>query len=221
MLADTPGSAGRASGAPPAPWRGPRPGSPSRLASRARAGRALAPLLAAGVLGGCLGAPKIEDRWTRVDIVGANVVPYQTLPAGTSQTITGRMTVTYRAIVTGVAVAELRASGTLSPASVVIHPDAARLPMASDIERVLQNSVSLARDTRAVTGWDHLIQPIDFTFTAALPTGATAGLFLLCYLGAGTEIQLADGTDSLAVTPFGSSQYQILPVGMGLTVAGP
>ena len=200
-----------------------RRASPPRAGCK-RAGRArftFGLLLIPAALGGCLGAPKIEDRWTRVDLVSASLVPYQALPAGSTQAVTGRMTVTYRAILTGVAVAELRASGTLSPASVTIHPQAERMPMASDIERVLQNSVSLARATRAVTGWDHLIQPLDFAFTATLPAGSTAGLFLLCYLGAGTEIRLADGTDSLAVTPFASAQYQILPVGMGLTVAGP
>jgi len=190
-----------------------------REARRPRCGsRVAAVLLASTALGGCLGAPKIEDRWTRVDIVSTNLIPYQSLPAGSTQTVTGRMTVTYRAILTGVAVAELRASSTLSPGSVVVHPEAERVPMAYDIERVLQNSVPLGREARPVTGWDHLIQPIDFTFRATVPTDSTAGLFLLCYLGSGTEIRLSDGTDSLVVTPFGSDQYQVLPVGMGLTL---
>ncbi len=188
------------------------------------------PLLAVAVLGacagGCLGTPKIEDRWTRVDIVSANVVPYQAVPAGSPISITGRSTITYRAILTGFAVADLRASSAFTPAAVAIHPDAERVAMAQDIERVLQSSVSLDRDTRAVTGWNHLIQPIDFTLSATVPatldsTGRPAGLFLLCYMGAGSEIQLPDGTDSLVVTPFGSTLYQILPVGMGLTVTGP
>lgn len=176
---------------------------------------------------GCLGEPEVEDRWTRVDIAGSNLVSGQQVQAGSSIPVTVSADITYRRILTGFAVAELRASTTYSAANLMIRPnDDNRLRMANDIDRLLATSVSMGRMTRAVTGWDHLIQRIDFTFTGAIPgtvtdstgTGPVAGLFLVCYLGSGREIELANGTDSVAVTPFGSNAYQILPVGLPLSV---
>lgn len=192
--------------------------------SRGRAGACAALALSAVFLGGCLGEPEIEDRWTRIDIESSSLVPYQTVPGGTTIPVTGRMHVTYRAILTGVAVAELRGSTSIGPTSVIVHPDADRPPMANDIDRILAQSVTLGRSTRAVTGWHHLIQPIDFSFDGVVPAGGDSlatGLFLLCYLGEGDEIELEDGSDSLIVTPFPSGQYQILPVGLELGVGGP
>lgn len=175
---------------------------------------------------GCLGEPEVEDRWTRVDIAGSNLATGQQVQAGTSLPITLSADVTYRRILTGFAVAELRASTTYSAANLQLHPDADRLRMANDIDRLLATSVSVGRMTRAVTGWDHLIQRIDFAFTGSIPgsvtdsigSGPVAGLFLVCYLGSGEEIELADGTDSVAVTPFPSNVYQVLPIGLPLSV---
>src|SRR5262249_26605873 len=101
-----------------------------------------------------------------------------------------------------------------------------RLHMASDIDTLLATSVSMGRMVRAVTGWDHLIQHIDFAFTGVVPaivtdstgTGPVAGLFLVCYLGSGVRTELPSGADSIAVTPFRSSPQEILPVGLPLTV---
>jgi hypothetical protein len=173
-------------------------------------------LLGAVLLAGCFDEPKIEDRWTRVDVVRSNVTPYQTLPPG-PDSVTIRATVTFRSILTGYAVAELRASNTIDPSMVVLHPDAPRVPMATDIDSILANSVSLGRATRAVTGWDHLIQPLDLGFTGQVPSSAT-GLFLLCYLADGDEIELGNGTDTLVITPYASTPYEILPVGMELGI---
>ncbi len=189
---------------------------------------AIAFLLASSVAStGCLGEPEIEDRWTRVDIAGANLVSGQQVQAGSSIPVTVSADITYRRILTGYAVAELRASTTFSAANLAVRPNNDdRLRMANDIDRLLATSVSMGRMTRAVTGWDHLIQRIDFTFTGSIPgsvtdstgSGPVAGLFLVCYLASGREIELANGTDSVAVTPFGSNAYQILPVGLPLTV---
>jgi hypothetical protein len=190
-----------------------------------RARRAL--MLAAGtvLLAGCLGEPKLEDRWTRIDIVGSNVTPYQALPSGSTQSFSVQTKITYRKILTGFAVGELRASGSLTPASVALNPEAPRLQMAHDIDRILANSVSVGRATRAVTGWDHLIQPIDFTFNAGTPgsvdsTGAQANFFLIVYLGSGERVELQGGGDSIIVTPFQSDAYEILPVGMEFAPVG-
>jgi hypothetical protein len=176
---------------------------------------------------GCLGEPKVEDRWTRVDIAGSNLATGQQVQAGTSVPVTLSADITYRRILTGFAVAELRASTTFSAANLQVRPDNDdRLRMANDIDRLLATSVSMGRATRAFTGWDHLIQRMDFTFTGVVPgtvtdstgTGPIAGLFLVCYLGSGREIELANGMDSVAVTPFGSNAFEILPVGLPLTV---
>jgi hypothetical protein len=190
-----------------------------------RASVLLLAVIAAG-LAGCLWEPKIEDQWTRVDIESASVVPLQTVQAGSTLSLSGRANVTYRRILTGVVVAELRTSTAVPAAGTLVHPQAERVPMATAIDQILQSSVSMGRDTRLVTGWDHLIQPFDFSFSASVPatfdsSGARNGLFLLCYLGSGVEVELPDGSDSLVVTPLNSTQYQILPVGMALTVTGP
>jgi len=189
--------------------------------------RAAACLLATLALtgGGCLGEPGIEDRWTRVDYEASNVRAWQPLPAGSNQTFTVSAAITYRRIITGFAVAELRAS-TIRPTQVPVAPDADREPMAYAIDQILANSVSMGRATRAVTGWDHLIQRIDFSFTGTVPagvdsTGMPPGLFLVTYLAEGEEIELPGGADSLVITPFPSGPYQLLPIGMPLTITAP
>lgn len=190
-----------------------------RFGRRLAAGMVLA--ASSLLLAGCpLDKPKIEDRWTRIDFTATSLAPGQTMPLGQTP-ITVGADITYRSIVTGFAVAELRGSSSVTAGSVTIHPGAPREVMAADIDRMLASSVTLGRATRAVTGWDHLIQHIDFTFTGDVPavldsTGAPAGLFLVCYLGSGARLRRADGTDSLVVTPFNSAQYELLPIGMEL-----
>lgn len=194
------------------------------MTNRVRIGRlALVPLLMGGavLLGGCFDEPKIEDRWTRLDIDGASVTVGQAMPAG-SDSITVQAAITYRKIVTGFAVAELRSSGTLTSADVTLSPQSDRVTMANDVDRVLANSVTMGRATRAITGWDHLIQRVDFGFRCTVPDTAT-GLFLVLYLGAGDEIErgAANGADTLVVTPFPSVPNELLPVGIELTPGGP
>jgi len=104
-----------------------------------------------------------------VDVMRSNVTPGQLMPAG-MDSISVRTAITYRAIVTGFAVAELRQSAIASPASVV-SPDADRVRMAQEIDQILANSVTRGRATRAVTGWDHLIQEIEFAFNGNVPAG--------------------------------------------------
>ena len=176
---------------------------------------------------GCLEEPKLEDRWTRVDMTGASLAPAQSVPAGSVLPVQVSTDIYYRRIVTGYAVAELRASTTFSPGTLVLDPNADRLRMANDMDRLLATSVSMGREARAVTGWDHLIQHIDFAFTGIVPgtvtdslgTGPTAGLFLVCYLGSGVKVELPSGADTVIVTPFLSAPTQILPVGLPVTVA--
>ena len=190
--------------------------------SRAGARRFGGALLALSVvlLSGCFDKPKIEDRWTRLDVVSSNMTPGQVL--GSAQPITLRATVTYRALLTGFAVAELRVADSLGAAALQITPTAPRVAMAEGIDAILAHSRSLGRATRAVTGWDHLIQPLDLNFTAgAADSAAGSRLFLLCYLGSGERVELASGADSIVITPFVSSEHQVLPVGMELQAGTP
>lgn len=191
--------------------------------------RVLALLPCALALAGCLGKPEIEDRWTRVDLLGTNLVANQVIAPGSAESVSVSTTITYRHIVTGFLVTELRVSGTMSAADVALNANAPRERMALDIDQLLRNSVTAGRATRAITGWDHLIQRVDLTFAGAVPTaldttvapgGTPLGVFLLCYLGSGDEVRRADGTDTLIVTPFDSRQYEILPVGLELSVPG-
>lgn len=183
-------------------------------------------VLAALLSGGCFDEPEIEDRWTRIDVEASSVTPYGSLPPGTITPVTLSTRLTYRRIITGFAVADLRASSTFHAADLALHPEAPRVPMAQQIDQLLANSVSVGRGTRAITGWDHLVQRVDFAFDAAVPagldsTGVPPGLFLVCYLGSGEEVERIGMADTLIVTPFDSMQYELLPVGLELVPATP
>lgn len=190
--------------------------------SRRIASAALLAVLGAAVglgLAGCFDAPKLEERWSRIDIVHSNRTPFETVTLGAQESVDVQTTVTYRRILTGYAVAELRASATIDPATVSVAPNADRMRMASDIDSLLAHSVTLGRAIIPVTGWDHLIQPLDFRFSGQVPmvldsTGAGhGGVFLLCYMGSGQKVERIQG-DTIIVTPFLSTEMQILPVGM-------
>jgi hypothetical protein len=203
----------------------PTPNEATTAWRRARRAAALLVVVAGALpLAGCLGKPTVEDRWTRIDLVSANHSQGQAVAPGVRDSIALVARVTYRSILTGYAVAELRASNTVPSGTVTLAPDADRPTMASDIDRILAGSVSVGRVVRPVTGWDHLVQTMALSFAAVPPamvdtSGATSGLFLLCYLGSGVKIELRDGSDSIAVTPYLSSAYEILPVGMKLSLA--
>ena len=189
---------------------------------------ALILVLGAMLSSGCLGEPKLEERWTRLDLDGANTTPFQSVSVGVRESVSVQARLTYRRIITGFAVADLRASSTLLPTDVEVHPDAPRLRMAQDIDRILLNSVSVGRATRAITGWDHLIQHVDLAFGTTVPTvvdtatgGGATSLFLLVYLGAGDKVERQDGSDTLIITPFNSSEYELLPVGMEFAITPP
>jgi len=185
------------------------------------------PLLVLGTCGwgGCLGAPKIQDRWTRVDLTSSSVTPFQTLTLGAAESVHVHAQITYRAIVTGYCVAELRVSPDYTPTTLGISPNMPRTQLASDIDSLLAHSSSVGRGVRAITGWDHLVQTIPFDFGAAVPavldtsgTGA-GGLFFVCYLGSGVRIERPNQPDTIIVTPFKSSAMQVLPTGMAFQTA--
>jgi len=191
---------------------------------RRAAGALVAVLIAATTGSGCFDEPEIEDRWTRVDLDGATILPAGGPAPGAPCSVSVRATITYRAIVTGFSVTELRAS-SIPPTSVVLGPDADRVLMAASVDSLLARSVTRGRSVRAITGWHHLIQPFDVGFSGTAPagpdsTGAAQWLYLVSYLGSGEEIELQGGRDSIVVTPFASTTMQILPIGMPVGVGG-
>lgn len=178
---------------------------------------ALAALLAAGTLtvAGCFDEPKTEEKWTRIDVKGANLSAHPSVPAG-SDSFNLQLAITYRRIITGFVVADLRVSPNVTHNDVDLAPDADRVRMANDIDNILQNSVTLGRATRAITGWDHLIQDLTLSFRGAVPD--TGSVFLVVYLGAGDEVERVNQPDTLIVTPFDSNTYQLLPVGYEVAI---
>jgi hypothetical protein len=181
--------------------------------------------LALLTLTGCLGEPEIDERWTKVEFLSSSPRAEQSSSVGQPIDVSVNGRITYRDIVTGFLVAEVRYADTLSPASVPLDPTTHTLESAQNIDRILANSVTAGRATRAVTGFDHLMQDFDLSFSATIPATMTAGgqtltgdLYLVLYMGSGDEIELEDGTDSLVVTPFRSTDMEILHTGYRLDI---
>jgi hypothetical protein len=168
---------------------------------------------------GCLGEPEIDERWTLVEFLSASPGPATAAPGGQPLDVAVRGRITYRQIHTGFFVAEVRYSPNIPATNVVLDPLQHTAEIASDVDRILANSVTAGRATRAVTGFDHLMQEFDLNFTAQVPDSLLGGgLYLLLYMGEGEEIELQDGTDSLVVTPFPSGAYEILHSGYSLGI---
>ena len=188
---------------------------------------ALAAALCAVLLGGCLDEPEIDKRWTLVEFLSTDPRPVETVAAGTTVPVAVSGRITYRAIRTGYLVAEVRYAADLPPSAVGLDPDDHTLATSRHIEQVLAASVTAGRATRAVTGFDHLVQEIDFAFDAVVPAEmasgdpdslARRGLYLVLYLGEGEEIELPAGRDSLVVTPLPVDEYELLLTGFALDV---
>lgn len=177
--------------------------------------------ISATALIGCLDEPGIDETWTKLEFLSVTPGPKQTRSASQPISVSVKGRVTYRSILTGFLVAEVRYSPTIAPKSVALNPDVHSLNEAEDIDRILANSVTAGRATRASTGFDHLMQDVDLTFTAQVPAAAmtgTGGLYLLLYMGDGDKVERQDGTDTLVVTPFRSTSREILHTGFALNV---
>ncbi|HEU4928709.1 MAG TPA: hypothetical protein VFU38_02680 [Candidatus Krumholzibacteria bacterium] len=177
-------------------------------------------LLGALLLGSCLGEPEVDERWTLLEMVSVSPQPNQTRSASQPLNVSVGGRITYRDIVTGFVVAEVRYSPTLTSYSLPLDKDEHSEICAASVDQILANSVTAGRATRAITGWDHLMQDVDLSFTATVPPAVltSGGLFLVLYLGSGDEIELASGEDSLVVTPFVSSRREILHTGFPITI---
>jgi len=171
-------------------------------------------------LAGCLDEPEIDERWTVVEFLDVAPQPQTVVQPNQTLTVTVKGRITYRQILTGFLVAEVRQSTSLSPNNVLLDPAEHTLDTAGAVDLVLANSVTAGRVTRAVTGFDHLMQDFDLTFSAQVPdTSNTSGLFVVLYMGDGDEIQLPGGQDSLVVTPFVSTDREVLHSGFPLDIA--
>ena len=171
---------------------------------------ALASLLLAPLLGGCLGEPKIEDRWTRLDVVeveGGAIDPGSNSPA---LRVRGR--ITYRTILTGSLIMELRSSEALGAKDIDLRDEADRLVATQQIGAFLESSDSRGRATRAATGFDHLIQEVDFFFPVDVPAPPTGGaVFAVFYFGDVDEMELPGSEVTTVVTARDFEAEHILP----------
>jgi hypothetical protein len=173
-----------------------------------------APVFLLVLLGaGCLGEPALEDRWTRLDLRD----PLPAAPDSTAaDTLTVQGRVVFRSVITGAVIAEIRASDTVSYASVNLDPDAERGDLLRDVQAVLDNSTVLASATLPITGWDHLIRDMTLGLSWTRPATPPAGLFLVFYLGTVEEMETPQGGEEIIITPFVFEDVEVLPMGMEL-----
>lgn len=159
---------------------------------------ARASLLTILVLPGCLGEPEIEDRWTRLDVVEVEsgaIDPETDAPA---LRVRGR--ITYRTILTGSLIMEIRSSETLGAKDVDLREEADRLVATRQIATLLESSGTSASATRAATGFDRLIQEVDFYFPGEPPTPAPGGsVFAVFYFGDVDEIDVPGEDEDIVV----------------------
>jgi len=172
------------------------------------------------IFAGCLEEPEIDERWTKTEFISVTPGPGTLAPGGQANAVNVHARITWRKILTGFLVAEVRYAPTIAPAQVWLDPAEHSLRTAGGIDNILANSVTAGRATRAVTGFDHLMQDFTLTFTAqGWPDSVTgSGVYLVLYLADGEEIELANGRDSLIVTPFVSTDREVLHTGFALDI---
>ncbi len=177
---------------------------------------------------GCLGDPPIEERWTRLEILDVRTANGDSLRAGSGADLLVRGRITYRGIVTGFVAAQVVSSDSLAPRGVRFDADDDPEAMARDVARVLAQGQSLSGASRAVTGFDHLIQGVEFELAVTVPAFSEArdslhppGVFVVLYLGEGEEVEMSADEDTLIVTPFDADERQVLAAGLVLYPIGP
>jgi hypothetical protein len=191
--------------------------------------------LAIVALSGCLGEPPIEETWTRLEILEASPTDAAAFAVGSATTpVTMRARVTYREILTGFLVAELRAGSGITTAETALDADDP-LAVAREVDQILGSSTAIGTEAIPVTGWDHLVQELTITFDAgtATPTAmdssvaaagsmpvTSTGLFLLLYFSDDVqEVELDSGEEIEIVTPVLSDQRDILSTGIEIVPA--
>lgn len=163
-------------------------------------------------LPGCsnLGEPEIADLWTRLDLAEAPSVD-----SGTGEVrFVGQ--ITYRRVITGSVIAEIRISDLYTAEHFAFDPDTPREDMLRDVERLLAGSTSLGGVGVLVTGWDHLVQRIPLAIEASLPQPIPDGAFLVLYFGEVEEVEMASGETFDLFIPAAFTEDRILPIAFPL-----
>jgi hypothetical protein len=172
-------------------------------------------MLLGAVLPGCLGEPPIEDRWTKLEILEAAPADSAAYVGGAAVTVRAR--ITYRELLTGFLVADLRESATLAAGDTGFEDPEDWIGKARDVDRVLASSTTLGHHALPVTGFDHLIQEATLSFDGVAPTG-TGALFLVLYFSEDVEeMELPGGGEIEIVTPIFSTERDILSSGVELS----
>lgn len=181
--------------------------------------------LASGILAGCLGDPPIQERWTHLEMIGVAAPDSADLRSGDTATIRLDGRVTFRRLVTGFLVGEVRVASDLTVDSLALDDE--DLVLASEsVDRLLRRSTSVARSVKALAGFPQLRRTVPMEFQVRVPAtpapteGAPANpapsVFLVLYMGDGEEVELADGRDSLVVRPFDTHEHEVLAQGRPL-----
>lgn len=188
-------------------------------------------VLAAVGFAGCLDEPPVEDRWNSIELVSSNVNDQTVIPVGTTTQIEVHARITFREILTGFVVAELRVSQSMDYSDVLLDFDERKIATSLDVDRILQNSVPAGQATQIVTGYPQLIRTLNLDFEATIPAavdsiydppgGNARSMFLVLYMGDGDEIELEDGSDSLVIDPFQTQEDRILHKGFAVPLTAP
>ncbi len=177
-----------------------------------------------GLLAGCQGEPPVEERWTHLEMIGVTVPDSAGLQPGDRVTVRLDGRVTFRRLVTGFLVGEVRTAAELSADSLALDDE--DLVLASEsVDHLLRRSTPVARAVKALAGFPQLRRTVPMEFTVDVPAtpgsvdGTAPSLFLVLYMGDGEEIELADGRDSLVVDPFDTHEDEVLAQGRPLAFA--
>jgi hypothetical protein len=168
---------------------------------------------------GCLQAPGIDQTWTRLDL--KTPAPFDSVAVGDTAMVAVHGEITYRSILTGGIIADLRVAPGIAPSTVRLGPDAPRMRMLQDVNRILAGSTLAGRAVIPFTGWDHLIQDFDAEFPCRIPPDSLGGgVYLVVYLADIDEIELPGGGKTYDVTPFDLEAKEVLPTGAVLVPGG-
>jgi hypothetical protein len=195
------------------------------IRARSRSNRAagmVAAISFAALGGGCLDSPPIEEQWTRIELLSSSADAREDFAGGAPIPLQVQARITFRELLTGFLVVDVRSSATLTAADVDLEDDPDDdedgLDVAREVDRILLDSTSLAVEAVPITGFDHLIRDLDIELDAAVPD--TSGeIFLLVYFSEDVEEVEEDGMESIIVTPTLSTERDILSAGMAITPA--
>lgn len=184
---------------------------------------ALAAASFAFLAGGCFDAPPIEETWTRIELVSSSVNSREDFAGGAVIPLRVEARITFRELLTGFLVVDVRSSATLTAADVDLEDDPDDdedgLDVARDVDRILLDSTSLAVEAVPITGFDHLIRDLEVELDASVPDSA-GNIFLLVYFSDDVE-EVEDDMESIIVTPTLSTERDILSAGRAIAPAPP